>query len=549
MADRYLLEGSGVDGYQLEDGSGVLLLEGGVAVPDQPLTNTSSLPPRGRRRVAIATLCASLAFVPLVAAASDAAPSSPQGAIVPARTAAVHVQTLTGPVLVPAAVNVVTLDEWYQPPSQPPRRRTSTPPATGGTAPLFVPDVTTPAPPLSWLSGQETTAPAPRPRIGLPGGILAPEAPAPPVVEPLDWLAPLPQPGPRRSLLPKDGVEPIEAPAPPAVAPLDWLGQPSGRPSARPPLVRAETAEPIEVPAPVVAPDVATWAPSGAARAPERVRLASLGTSGAVGPVEPVAAPPASTDQSPAVQGGDILARPSAFHVQTLTGPVVVPPPSAPAVALDWLVAPSLPPRRVRSGPPAGAVTPPRIDPVVAPSVASWLPAQPAPSRRRRLAPLPGGVLPPRVDVVVVPSVASWAPQSTPPRRRRLGPPDTSRVAPVRTLPAETITIDKWAPVVPARPWPRRRLPRGWDIVYPLDTSIGFISVPSGNLWEDIASTPGGSPFGTPTQQTGGSPFETVAPSSGGTSPFDTPTQQSGASLFGTPASPPAARSPWDDPS
>lgn len=28
MADRYLLESSGVDGYQLEDASGVLLLEG-----------------------------------------------------------------------------------------------------------------------------------------------------------------------------------------------------------------------------------------------------------------------------------------------------------------------------------------------------------------------------------------------------------------------------------------------------------------------------------------------------------------------------------------
>lgn len=31
MASRYLLESSSVDGYQLEDGSGVLLLEGSDA--------------------------------------------------------------------------------------------------------------------------------------------------------------------------------------------------------------------------------------------------------------------------------------------------------------------------------------------------------------------------------------------------------------------------------------------------------------------------------------------------------------------------------------
>jgi len=31
MADRYLLETSAVDGYQLEDGSGVLILEGAAA--------------------------------------------------------------------------------------------------------------------------------------------------------------------------------------------------------------------------------------------------------------------------------------------------------------------------------------------------------------------------------------------------------------------------------------------------------------------------------------------------------------------------------------
>ena len=37
MADRYLLESSATDGYLLEDGTGVLLLEGGAAatVPNQ----------------------------------------------------------------------------------------------------------------------------------------------------------------------------------------------------------------------------------------------------------------------------------------------------------------------------------------------------------------------------------------------------------------------------------------------------------------------------------------------------------------------------------
>ena len=34
MADRYLLEESTTDGFLLEDGSGVLLLEGGGAAPE-----------------------------------------------------------------------------------------------------------------------------------------------------------------------------------------------------------------------------------------------------------------------------------------------------------------------------------------------------------------------------------------------------------------------------------------------------------------------------------------------------------------------------------
>jgi hypothetical protein len=37
VADRYLLESGAPDGYQLEDGSGVLLLEGVAAVVTPPL--------------------------------------------------------------------------------------------------------------------------------------------------------------------------------------------------------------------------------------------------------------------------------------------------------------------------------------------------------------------------------------------------------------------------------------------------------------------------------------------------------------------------------
>ena len=37
MADRYLLEESAIDGYQLEDGSGVLILEGEAETQPFPI--------------------------------------------------------------------------------------------------------------------------------------------------------------------------------------------------------------------------------------------------------------------------------------------------------------------------------------------------------------------------------------------------------------------------------------------------------------------------------------------------------------------------------
>ncbi|HMJ58859.1 MAG TPA: hypothetical protein VK467_06965 [Gemmatimonadales bacterium] len=89
MADRYLLESSPIDGVQLEDGSGVVLLESGG---DPYFTNAPRVVlPAPRVIVSV------LALVPLVAAAADAAPTVSAGQLYRGPTA--QYAPLAGPMV------------------------------------------------------------------------------------------------------------------------------------------------------------------------------------------------------------------------------------------------------------------------------------------------------------------------------------------------------------------------------------------------------------------------------------------------------------------
>ena len=132
MADRYLLESGAPDGYQLEDGSGVLLLETQFldfyVEPQQPLV---------RRRVLAAALVASIGLIaPTFVPDASAAVLSSDG---PAFTRTIQYQsTAFVAVVAPAEPETVTLDKWYQPWPDPVRRapRRS---ASELAAPVFVP--------------------------------------------------------------------------------------------------------------------------------------------------------------------------------------------------------------------------------------------------------------------------------------------------------------------------------------------------------------------------------------------------------------------------
>ena len=116
--------------------------------PDPQPPVTLSVPVR--RRYAAAVYALSLAFVPLVVATATATATAEQGGDVARAGETRQYHAVTGPVLVPAAAGeTITIDKWKgtQPDRLQPRpyRTQHT-----GAAPIVVPDVTTPAPVLSW---------------------------------------------------------------------------------------------------------------------------------------------------------------------------------------------------------------------------------------------------------------------------------------------------------------------------------------------------------------------------------------------------------------
>lgn len=161
---------------------------------------------------------------------------------------------LTGPVYVPpAAPPTVTVDQWVAQPPPAPRRQFTHRFGTVVT-PVFVPDVTTPAPSLSWQA----------PVVVLPARPPVRLAPTGLTVAPVTLVAP--------------------PPAAPALTPVGFPSAPR-RLTARPQLVLA---------APVFVPDVThpvtplSWRPADVRRASQWRRAVP---SGSVGPVSPVVVP------------------------------------------------------------------------------------------------------------------------------------------------------------------------------------------------------------------------------------------------------------------
>ena len=114
------------------------------ATPAQPYIGPSVAIRRGW---AAAVFVTSLAFVPVIAAASSAESPSVQGGSPPPAICSLQYQSITGPVLVPAAAPAV-LTDWLIHTSVPIRQLAR--PSGGAVAPVFVPDTTQPVTAHSW---------------------------------------------------------------------------------------------------------------------------------------------------------------------------------------------------------------------------------------------------------------------------------------------------------------------------------------------------------------------------------------------------------------
>src|SRR5262245_10226123 len=111
MADRYLLESGAPDGYQLEDGSGVLLLEDGQTPLDFSI---DPIQPRKLNTITTA-LAASIGLIaPVFTPIADVAEAffaSAQSVQVNQQNP-IQYQALAQPPTQPAAPEEVTLDKW-----------------------------------------------------------------------------------------------------------------------------------------------------------------------------------------------------------------------------------------------------------------------------------------------------------------------------------------------------------------------------------------------------------------------------------------------------
>jgi len=503
VADRYLLESSTVDGYQLEDASGVLLLEGldftPVITPARPVV----------RPYARAAYVLALAFVPLVAAASLDAASGTQGGHPPIALTTLQYQAITGPVLVPAeAGETVTLDKWI---SQPPGRPALAWRPSGETvAPLYVPDVTQPVTARSWAPSypdrvpaaprpvdyQQSVAPlyvadvtAPAPTIGrafypdrVPGLPRAAEFPQ--AVAPL-FVPDVTSPAPSLAWAP---TYPDRVPAKPRAADFPYIPAPLVVADVTdPPPLRAwapSLADVVRRPlvvvgvrvAPLVVADVTDPAPlrSWSAVAPDVIRARVLPPiGGTVAPVAPVADAP-STSAAPAVQGGAPPLSATTLQYQSLTGPVLVPfvaPPPAPDF---WL--PTLPTRpTLRDGPAIQYA--PIAGPVEFVVETGWL-SQAPDLVRHDTRPTGGTVAPLHVPDVTDPVPAlSWAP--TYPDRIPPHPRPVSVGLSVAPLYVPDVTVVapalSWAPSTSDVVRLRRLVAEGYSVRPVLDLGVDEI--------------------------------------------------------------------------
>ena len=235
--------------------------------PDPQPPVTLSVPVR--RRYAAAVYALSLAFVPLVVATATATATAEQGGDVARAGETRQYHAVTGPVLVPAAAGeTITIDKWKgtQPDRLQPRpyRTQHT-----GAAPIVVPDVTTPAPVLSWAGTFPASQRLPARSLPLGGTVLVTPQ-APPSVD-LSWL---PQETPRHRRPAFVGgqawVAPLYVPdvAQPA-PPLSWAARVSPQPVQRRRAPYPLTAPPVEVTPPPPLPPLTWLVPQTLGRMPK----------------------------------------------------------------------------------------------------------------------------------------------------------------------------------------------------------------------------------------------------------------------------------------
>lgn len=558
-----------------------------------------------RRRYAAAVYALSLAFVPLVVATATASAPAEQGGESARRGEVRQYQALVGPVVVPAAGETITLDKWKgtSPDRLQPRPRR---PQPAGVAPIVVPDVTTPAPVLSWAGTFPASQRLPARSLPLGGTVLVtPQAPPsvdlswlpqetprhrrPAFVGGQAWVAPLsvpdvtqpapplswaarvsPQPVQRRRAPYPLTAPPVEVTPPPPLPPLTWLvPQTLGRMPKDGPAIQYSP-----VTGPVLELDHG-WQPQAPVAPPRRLPVR---VGGSVGIIEPIAPPPPETATAPAHQGGDVARAGETRQYQAVTGPVLVPAPAAvvvdgwlhttrpgpirrpsrPIVAGASVVAPPAPPAAT----PTGWLVPQTVGrmpkdgpaiqyaPVTGPVEVApdfgWWPREQAP---RRLPPARVAARTAVVAPVTVPTAAAtpfgwWQQPPRPPLRPRR-PAGQGTAPPAVIVPPGPGGLE-WRPVYPAFVPARRQPVERGRVAYPFVWPDAVVIVPEGNLWEDISDTPGSGPFGAGAADTGTSPFG-PPPASAGASPFGTGAADTGTSPFGAPPTP-SGRSPWDPP-
>jgi len=434
-----------------------------------------------RRRYAAAVYALSLAFVPLVVATVTATAPAEQGSDVARAGETRQYHAVTGPVLVPAVVGeTLTIDKWKgtQPDRLQPRpyRTQHT-----GTAPIVVPDVTTPAPVLSWAGTFPASQRLPARSLPLGGTVLVTPQ-APPSVD-LSWL---PQEAPlhRRPALVggQAWVAPLSVPDVTQPAPaLSWRAVGPDRVWGR-----ARVAAFPQPAAPVAVPDVTapvvplSWRPI----APDRLARPSRPASQTVAPIvvpdvtQPV--PPLSW----AARLSEVQRLARRGPIAGVVAPVVTPAPATP-VDLDWWQAATLAPRT-----PARRLTLGSVGPVAPVVVAVTPPVLPALSGRP---PARAGwrlhseaVAPLYVPDVTTPApVLAWQRQAPDPARRAVRRPATLLAAPVG-VPTGTVDVLSWHVPAPGRVGGRRTDAARTDLIGPV--FVPAPATPQG--WQGYAATP-----------------------------------------------------------